>query len=173
MKIKNVFYVLILFFSANVFAQVQVKVGIVDSEVILAQLPDYKTAQDKLNEIIKGWQAVLDSLTTDYQMRLESYRKQESMMTEDNKLKAQQDLIKMEQDILGYRQKRFGQQGDIVTKQEELLAPIKKKIINMIEKVAKEEKITLVLDKAGDVVVLFSDPSFDITFKVLDRLKRG
>jgi len=167
-KIKNVFYVLILFFSANVFAQVQVKVGIVDSEVILAQLPDYKTAQDKLNEIIKGWQAVLDSLTTDFQMRLESYRKQESMMTEDNKLKAQQDLIKMEQDIRDYRQKR-----DIVTKQEELLAPIKKKIINMIEKVAKEEKITLVLDKAGDVVVLFSDPSFDITFKVLDRLKRG
>ncbi|MBM4175116.1 MAG: OmpH family outer membrane protein [Ignavibacteria bacterium] len=165
---KNVFYVLILFFSANVFAQVQVKVGIVDSEVILAQLPDYKTAQDKLNEIIKGWQAVLDSLTTDFQMRLESYRKQESMMTEDNKLKAQQDLIKMEQDIRDYRQKR-----DIVTKQEELLAPIKKKIINMIEKVAKEEKITLVLDKAGDVVVLFSDPSFDITFKVLDRLKRG
>jgi len=172
-KIKNVFYVLILFFSANVFAQVQVKVGIVDSEVILAQLPDYKTAQDKLNETIKSWQVVLDSLTTDYQMRLESYRKQESMMTEDNKLKAQQELIKMEQDILGYRQKRFGQQGDIVTKQEELLAPIKKKIINMIEKVAKEEKITLVLDKAGDVVVLFSDPSFDITFKVLDRLKRG
>jgi len=172
-KIKNVFFVLILFFTANVFAQVPVKVGIVDSEVILSQLPDYKTAQDKLNEIVKGWQSILDSLTTDYQMRLESYRKQEAMMTEDNKMKAQQELIKMEQDILGYRQKRFGQQGDIVLKQEELLAPIKKKIINMIEKVAKEEKITLVLDKAGDVVVLFSDPSFDITFKVLDRLKRG
>lgn len=173
MKIKNVLFVLILFFTANVFAQVQVKVGIVDSEVILAQLPDYKSAQEKLNEIVKGWQSVLDSLTTDYQMRLESYRKQEAMMTEDNKLKAQQELIKIEQDILGYRQKRFGQQGDIVTKQEELLAPIKKKIINMIEKIAKEEKITLVLDKAGDVVVLFSDPSYDITFKVLDRLKRG
>lgn len=173
MKIKNLFFLLILFFTANVFAQVPVKVGIVDSEVILSQLPDYKTAQDKLNEIVKGWQSVLDSLTTDYQMRLESYRKQEAMMTEDNKMKAQQELIKMEQDILGYRQKRFGQQGDIVTKQEELLAPIKKKIINMIEKIAKEEKITLVLDKAGDVVVLFSDPSYDITFKVLDRLKRG
>jgi outer membrane protein len=172
-KIKNVFFVLILLFTENVFAQVQMKVGIVDSEVILAQLPDYKTAQDKLNEIVKGWQSVLDSLTTDYQMKLESYRKQEAMMTEDNKLKAQQELIKMEQDILGYRQKRFGQQGDIVAKQEELLAPIKKKIITMIEKVAKEEKITLVLDKAGDVVVLYSDPTFDITFKVLDRLKRG
>jgi len=172
-KIKNLFFVLIIFFTANVFAQVPVKVGIVDSEVILAALPDYKTAQEKLNEIIKGWQSVLDSLTTDYQMRLESYRKQEAMMTEDNKMKAQQELIKMEQDILGYRQKRFGQQGDNVIKQEELLAPIKKKIINMIEKVAKEEKITLVLDKAGDVVVLFSDPSYDITFKVLDRLKRG
>lgn len=173
MKIKNLFFVLILFFTANAFAQVPIKVGIVDSEVILSQLPDYKTAQDKLNEIVKGWQSILDSLTTDYQMRLESYRKQEAMMTEDNKMKAQQELIKMEQDILGYRQKRFGQQGDIVTKQEELLAPIKKKIINMIEKIAKEEKITLVLDKAGDVVVLFSDPSYDITFKVLDRLKRG
>ncbi|MBU2471615.1 MAG: OmpH family outer membrane protein [Bacteroidetes bacterium] len=173
MKIKNVFFVLILFFTANVFAQVPVKVGVVDSEVIFAQLPDSKAAQDKLKEIAKGWQSVYDSLATDLQMRAESYRKQVAMMTEDNKLKAEQELFKMDQDLRGYQQKRFGQQGDYFAKQEELLAPIRKKVITMIEKVAKEEKITLVLDKAGDVVVLFSDPSYDITFKVLDRLKRG
>jgi len=172
-KIKNVFFVLILFFTANVFAQVPVKVGVVDSEVIFAQLPDSKAAQDKLKEIAKGWQSVYDSLATDLQMRAESYRKQVAMMTEDNKLKAEQELFKMDQDLRGYQQKRFGQQGDYFAKQEELLAPIRKKVITMIEKVAKEEKITLVLDKAGDVVVLFSDPSYDITFKVLDRLKRG
>lgn len=171
MKIRSIILSLFLFFSANVFAQV--KVGIVDSEIILSQLPEYKTAQDKLNEIVKGWQTVVDSMTQDYQQKLDSYRKQEAMMPEDKKLSAQQDLIKLEQDIISYRQKKFGQQGDIVAKQEELLAPIKKKIINTIEKVAKEEKIGLVLDKAGDVVVLYSDQSYDITFKVLDRLKRG
>ncbi len=171
MKIRSIISSLFLFFSANVFAQV--KVGIVDSEIILSQLPEYKTAQDKLNEIVKGWQTVVDSMTQDYQQKLDSYRKQEAMMPEDKKLSSQQDLIKLEQDIISYRQKKFGQQGDIVAKQEELLAPIKKKIINTIEKVAKEEKIGLVLDKAGDVVVLYSDQSYDITFKVLDRLKRG
>lgn len=165
---------LIFFLSAVIYAQQsQVKIGVVDSEIILAQLPEYKQAQDKLNEIVKKWQSELDSLTMDYQERLDSYRKQEAMMTEEVKLKEQQELMKLEQEIYTYRQRKFGQQGDFAMEQEKLLTPIKQNIIKAIEKVAKEEKVTLVLDKAGDVVVLYSDPSYDLTFKVLDQLRRG
>ncbi|MCX8009746.1 MAG: OmpH family outer membrane protein, partial [Ignavibacteria bacterium] len=154
MKVKNIFLALILF-STTLFAQ-SVRIGVVDSETILSQLPEYQNAQTKLNEIIKSWQDVLDSLTQSYQSKIESYRKQEALMPEEKKLSAQQELVKLEQDILAFRQKKFGQQGELNAKQEELLAPIKKKIINVIEKVAKEEKLNMVLDKAGDVVVLYA-----------------
>lgn len=176
LKVKSIklTLTLIIFLSVAIYAQqTPVKVGVVDSEIILAQLPEYKQAQDKLNEIVRKWQSELDSLTMDYQERLDNYRKQEAMMTEEVKLKEQQELMKLEQEIYTYRQRKFGQQGDFAMEQERLLTPIKQNIIKAIEKVAKEEKVTLVLDKAGDVVVLYSDPSYDLTFKVLDQLRRG
>ncbi|MCX8057567.1 MAG: OmpH family outer membrane protein [Ignavibacteria bacterium] len=174
MKAINLILSLIIFLSITLYAQQpQLKVGVVDSEIILSQLPEYKKAQDQLNEIVKKWQAELDSLSMEYQERLENYRKQEAMMTDDVKLKEQQEIMKLEQEIYTFRQRKFGQQGDFAMEQEKLLSPIKQNIIKAIEKVAKEEKVTLVLDKAGEVVVLYSDPSYDLTFKVLDQLRRG
>jgi outer membrane protein len=174
--VKTVKIILSLFFFVSTMMwaqQPQVKIGVVDSEIILSQLPDYKKAQDQLNEIVKKWQNELDSLSMQYQERLDNYRKQESLMSEDVKLKEQQEIMKLEQEIYNFRQRKFGQQGEFSQKQDELLTPIKQNIIKAIEKVAKEEKVTLVLDKAGDVVVLYSDPSYDLTFKVLDQLRRG
>ncbi len=175
MNSLKLIFSLIFVLVVSVFAQqtTTLKVGVVDSEVILSQLPEYKNAQEQLNEVVKKWQSELDSLTLDYQEKLDSYRKQEAMMTEDVKLKEQQELMKLEQEIYNYRQRKFGQQGELTQVQEQLLNPIKQNIIKAIEKVAKEEKVTLVLDKAGDVVVLYSDPSYDLTFKVLDQLRRG
>lgn len=63
--------------------------------------------------------------------------------------------------------------GEIYKKQEELFSPIKAKIYAAIEKVAKEESMQFVFDKSGDIILLYADSAFDITFKVLDRLRRG
>jgi len=173
--VKAVKVILSLLFASTIMwaQQPQVRIGVVDSEIILSQLPDYKKAQDQLNEIVKKWQSDLDSLSMEYQERIENYRKQEALMSDEVKLKEQQEIMKLEQEIYNFRQRKFGQQGEFAQKQEELLSPIKQNIIKAIEKVAKEEKVTLVLDKAGDVVVLYADPSYDLTFKVLDQLRRG
>jgi outer membrane protein len=80
----------------------------------------------------------------------------------------------MEQDIMDFRKTKFTQgTGEIFKKQEELFAPIKTKIYAAIEKVSKEENMQFVFDKSGDIILLYADASFDITYKVLDRLKRG
>lgn len=176
LKVKaiNLILPLIILSASILFAQTpQVKIGVVDSEIILSQLPDYKRAQDQLNEIVKKWQDELDSLSMEYQIKIDNYRKQEALMSDEVKMREQQEIMKLEQEIYTFRQRKFGQQGDFTQKQEELLAPIKQNIIKAIEKVAKEEKVTIVLDKAGEVVVLYSDPSYDLTFKVLDQLRRG
>lgn len=172
---KTVKVILTLLFASTIIwaQQPQVRIGVVDSEKILSQLPDYKKAQDQLNEMLKKLQKELDSLSFQYQERIENYRKQEALMSDEVKLKEQQEIMKLEQEIYDFRQKKFGQQGELAQKQDELLSPIKQNIIKAIEKVAKEEKVTIVFDKAGDVVVLYADPSYDLTFKVLDQLTRG
>ena len=170
-------YILVLAFlvlSFTSFGQTQLKIGYVDSEVILTQFSESIKAQGDLDAITNKWSAKLDSMTLAYQQSISDYQKQAETMTDAKKTEAQQKIVKMEQDIMDFRKAKFTQgSGEVYKKQEELFAPIKAKIYAAIEKIAKEENMQFVFDKSGDILLLYADSAFDITFKVLDRLKRG
>lgn len=170
-------YVLVLAFlilSISSFAQSALKIGYVDSEVILTQFSESIKAQGDLDALTNRWSAQLDSMTLAYQQSIADYQKQVETMNDAKKTEAQQKIVKMEQDIMEFRKAKFTQgSGEIYKKQEELFKPIKTKIYAAIEKVSKEENMQFVFDKSGDIILLYADSSFDITFKVLDRLKRG
>jgi len=163
-------YILVLAFLVlgfNSYAQSPLKIGYVDSEVILTQFSESIKAQGDLDALTNKWSAQLDSMTLAYQKQVET-------MNEAKKTEAQQKIVKMEQEIMEFRKVKFTQgSGEIYKKQEELFSPIKAKIYAAIEKVSKEENMQFVFDKSGDIILLYADSSFDITFKVLDRLKRG
>jgi outer membrane protein len=170
-------YILVLVFLVlgfTSFAQSSLKIGYVDSEVILTQFSESIKAQGDLDALTNRWSAQLDSMTLGYQQSIADYQKQVETMKEPQKLEAQQKIVKMEQDIMEFRKAKFTQgTGEIYKKQEELFSPIKAKIYAAIEKVSKEENMQFVFDKSGDIILLYADSAFDITFKVLDRLKRG
>lgn len=167
-----VFALIIL--SSLSYSQSQLKLGYVDSEVILTQFSEAIKAQGDLDALTNKFSAQLDSMTLVYQQSIADYQKQAETMTDAKKTEFQQKIVKMEQDLVDFRRAKFTQgTGEIYKKQEELFAPIKTKIYAAIEKVAKEEAMQFVFDKSGDIILLYADSAFDITFKVLDRLKRG
>lgn len=170
-------YILILsliIFSISAFAQSSLKIGYVDSETILTQYPESIKAQGDLDALTNKWSAQVDSMTLAYQQAIADYQKQQETMPEDKKLQAQQRIVGMEQQILEFRRQKFQQgTGEIFREQERIFAPVKTKIYDAIEKVAKEENMQFVFDKSGDILLLYADSAFDITFKVLDKLKRG
>ena len=173
---KKYLFAAILLLGANiVFAQdAPLKIGFVDSQVILTQLPEAIKAQGDLDALTNKWSAQLDSMTQSYQEIGASYQKQANTMTEEKKLAAQKELVDKEQQILNFRKEKFAQQtGEIYRKQEEIFGPVKTKIYGAIEKVAKDESMKFVFDKSGDIILLYADPNYDITYKVLDKLKRG
>ena len=154
-------------------AQTQ-KIGYVDSQVILNQLPAAIKAQGDLDALTNKWTAHLDTLTADYQKALADYQKNQNTMTDEKKLAAQQKLVQQEQEIMNYRKEKFAQgTGEIYKKQDEIFGPVKDKIYKAIQKVAKKEGMKFVFDKAGDVVLLYADAEYDLTYKVLDLLKTG
>lgn len=160
--------------SSSVFAQTPLKIGYVDSEVILTQFSEAIKAQGDLDALTSKWSAQLDSMTLKYQQSIADYQKQAETMKDAQKLEAQQKIVKMEQDIMDFRRAKFTQgTGEIFKRQEEVFAPVKSKIYDAIQKIAKEEGMQFVFDKSGDIILLYADSSFDVTFKVLDRLKRG
>lgn len=160
--------------ATAVFAQAPLKVGYVDSEVILQQYPESIKAQGELEAIVKTWRAQIDSLQQDLQQDYADYQKKASMMKEAQKADAQQKLIQKQQAAEEFNKQKFDRQnGEIVQKQDQIMKPVKEKIFKAIEGVAKEEGMSFVFDKTGEILLLYADSSFDITFKVLDKLKRG
>lgn len=171
---KRYFIFLILISAVTVFAQTPQKTGYVDSQIILTQLPEAIKAQSDLDALTSKWSTQLDSMQTALQQQYADVQKQLATMTEDQKQLKQKELIEKEQLIYKFRDQKFGQQnGEIYQKQETIFAPVKEKIYAAIEKVAKEEGMQFVFDKSGDILLLYADEAFDITFKVLDSLKRG
>ena len=80
----------------------------------------------------------------------------------------------MQQDIEAFQQEKFGQpNGEYFIRQEQLISPIREKIMNAIEVIKNEEGYHFVFDKSNDLFLLYADPKFDITYRVLDKLKRG
>ena len=164
----------ILLVSTSLFAQNSQKIGFVDTQIILAQLPAAIKAQSDLDAIIAKWTKSRDSLTTILQADYADFQKQQATMTPDMQRQAQQSLVQQQQQIQEFEQQKFGQpNGEIYQKQEELLSPVRQKIYTAIDDVAKDEDMQFIFDKAGDVILLFADAQYDLTYKVLDKLKRG
>lgn len=174
MKRKLFFVAVILVITGNlIFAQGE-KIGFVDSQIILTQYPPAIKAQGDLDALTNLWSAHLDSMTLSYQQLLTDYQKQASTMPEDQQLAAQKNIVGLEQKIVDFRRVKFSQQeGEIFKKQEELFTPVKTSIYKAIEVVAKGEGMKFIFDKSGDILLLYADSAFDITYKVLDNLKRG
>lgn len=160
-----------LVFTTALFAQQSTqKIGYVNSETIIKELPEAKDSQTKLESILKGWQEEIEKRGAALQTKYEEYQKQSNMLNESAKQAKQKELVEEEQKLNQYRQEK---QQELKVQQEKIMKPIQEKVFKAIEKVAKEQKLAFVLDRATEVPVLYADPQYDYTFKVLDMLKRG
>lgn len=160
-----------LVFTTALFAQQSTqKIGYVNSETIIKELPEAKDSQAKLESILKGWQEEIEKRGAALQTKYEEYQKQSNMLNESAKQAKQKELVEEEQKLNQYRQEK---QQELKVQQEKIMKPIQEKVFKAIATVAKEQKLAFVLDRATEVPVLYADPQYDYTFKVLDMLKRG
>lgn len=177
-RVKRYFLIFALFiFAASTFAQTPatIKLGFVDSEIILKQLPEAIKAQGDLDALIQKWNAQLDSMGQSFQEAYANYQKQAATMKEAQKNDIQQKLVAQQQMVEEFRRSKFATgTGEVYQKQEELLKPVKEKVLKTIETVAKEEGMQFVFDKTEQAaILLYADSAYEITYKVLDKLKRG
>jgi outer membrane protein len=163
----------LVFGSGILVAQTQ-KIGYVNSAKIFQELPEAQAAQRRIDGLTKPIQDSLDAMIRDYQGRIEEYQKKESMMTDAAKRQEQQRIGELERKITEYRQEKAGPEGQLARETQKLLEPIREKIKAAIAAVAREQKYQFIFDRTESVqILLYGDPQHDLTYTVIDRLKRG
>lgn len=164
---KIVFVLMAIGISGLSIAQ---KFAYVDTEYILKSIPTYESAQEQLNIMSTDWQAEIETQYAEIQKLYKEFQAEKVLLTEDMKQQREEEIIQKERIVKDLQKKYFGPEGDLFRKRKELVEPIQNDIFNAIKEIATEGNFALIFDAAGGANFLYSDPKYDKSDQVLEKL---
>ena len=163
--------VVFLVFLCMTQASAQMKIAYFNSEAIMKQLPDAQDAQKQLDQLVADWQQELNKMQDDWKKKFDEYDKRKLIMTEQRRAEAERELRDMDQKIVDYRTLKFGQNGELFNKQNELMKPVQDRVFKAVQTVALEDGYDYVFDKSGDILLMYANEKYDLTQKIFAKLK--
>ena len=158
-------------FLSSLTGFAQQKIGWIDTQEIMKNLPEAVEAQGKLNSLVAQWQAEISKMQGDFQQEADDYQRRRLILPEQARIQEEQKLSDMQKKIMDLRNQRFGPNGDLSQQQNAIMQPVQEKIMKAIQDVAKEGDYDYIFDKSGQVLLMYSNPKYDLTQQVLDKLK--
>ena len=141
--------------------------AIIDSKYILEKLTDYKDAQKKLDQFSEQWQQEIDQKQALVDKMIKDYDAEQVMLSDELKKKREDELYNKEKELRDLQKKRFGFEGDLFKKRQELIKPIQDKVYNAVQKMAIDRQFEIVFDKSEGITIIFADPKLDRSDEVL------
>ena len=163
--------IVLLLLLCTITANAQMKIAYFNSDAIMKQLPDAQDAQKQLDQFVADWQQELNKLQDEWKKRFDEYDKRKLIMTEQRRADAERELREMDQKIVDFRTQKFGQNGELFNKQNELMKPVQDRVFKAVQDVAREDGYDYVFDKSGDILLMYANEKYDLTQKVFAKLK--
>lgn len=151
-------------------AAIAQKLGYVDTEYILNQIPEYKAARAELDKSSGDWQKEIEAKYAEIDKLYKAYQAEQILLTDDLRKKRENEIINREKEAKDLQKQRFGVDGDLFKKRMELVKPIQDKVYNAIKTVAEKAGIGMIFDKASDMMMLYANPKYDKSDDVLSFL---
>jgi outer membrane protein len=162
---------------AFLFAAILLAIGVnaqkfayVDSEYILQNIPEYNDALAQIDEFAAQWQQELEAKFAAIDKMYKDYQAEAVLLPEEMKRKREDEIMKAEKAAKDLQKQRFGKDGDLFKKRQELVKPIQDKIYTAIEKIAQAKNYAMIFDKAGNVTMMYADAKYDISDEVLEEM---
>jgi outer membrane protein len=149
----------------------QSKIGHINSEAIMQALPEAQDAQKSLDALVAQWEGDLQKMQDDWKKKFDEYEKKKLILTEQARADQERQLRELDASISELRNRKFGQNGELFQKQNEVMKPIQNKLFQVLEEMAKDDGYDYILDKSGDILLLYANTKNDLTQKALERMR--
>ena len=166
---KKLILIAAIIFAFGFGASAQ-KFAYVNTEYILSNIPEYADAQTQLDDLSIQWQKEIEVKFAEIDKMYKDFQNEAVLLPQDMKKKREDDIIKKEKEAKDLQKKRFGSDGDLFKKRQELVKPIQEKVYNAIEEISNTENYAVVFDKANSATLIFTNAKYDISEEVLDKL---
>ncbi len=148
----------------------QTKIAYINSATVMEQLSEAQDAQKQIDALSQQWQADLNQMANDMQAKVEDYDKRKLIMSDKRRAEVEKDLQDLDKKIVDFRNQKFGTNGELFSKQNELMKPIQEKIFKAVKDVADEEGYDYVVDRSSSTLLLYANNKHDLTQKIIQKL---
>jgi outer membrane protein len=152
-------------------AAAQSKIGYINTETIMQTLPEAIDAQKSIDALVASWETELQKMQADWKRKFDDYDKRKLILTDQVRAEQEKQLRDLDAGIADFRNKKFGQNGELFQKQNDVMKPIQNKIFKVLEDIAREDGYDFVLDKSGQILLLYANEKLDLTQKVIQRMQ--
>ena len=166
---KKIFLLILLAGTAFASSQAQ-RFAYVDTEYILDMLPEYRSAQKQLEQLSSDWEKEIEKKQTAIDKMYRDFTAEQVLLTEDLRKKREQEIKDKEKDLKDYRNLKFGYEGELFKKRQELIKPIQDKVFDAVQKVAKQGALDFIFAKGGEMIMLYTNAKYDKSDEVLTEL---
>ncbi len=159
-----------LFMCAATYAQ---KIAYVDMDYILGKMPQYAEAQKQLDKVADGWQKEVEAKMKDVDDMYKQFQAEQVLMTDPMKQQKIKDIEAKEKEVKEFQKAKFGPNGELFKKREELIKPIQDKIYNEIQKFALAKGYDFIFDRSGGTTMLYAGDRLNKSDDILGALGIG
>ncbi|MBS7564573.1 OmpH family outer membrane protein [Mucilaginibacter sp. Bleaf8] len=142
----------------------------VDSDYILKHIPEYASSQKQLGALSTQFQKEVDGRFQEIDRLYKAYQADQVLMTGDMKKRREAEIVGKEKDAKDFQRSKFGPDGDLARRSNELMKPIQDRVAKAVQAVAEDENLDMVFDKNSEVMMLYANPRYNKSDAVVTRL---
>jgi Skp family chaperone for outer membrane proteins len=174
MKKLFLFLIPVVFLTNMLQAQGRgIKIGYIDMEYILQNVPDYAQAKNELEQKAQKWKQEIETKKNDLTKLKDALKTERVLLTKELIEEREEEIAFQEKELIDYQQKRFGPTGDLITQKAVLVKPIQDQVFNAAQDIAEAKKYDFIFDKSSDLTILFAAKRYDISDQVVRTLTRS
>ncbi|MDC7998764.1 OmpH family outer membrane protein [Gilvibacter sediminis] len=173
MRLKLILLVSALMIGSLSYAQRGARIGYIDMEYILENVPEYQEASLQLDNKVQQWKKDIEKRLAEVDQMKVDLSNERVLLTKEL-IEEREEEIQLKQDeVLDYQQKRFGPNGDLAIQRRQLVQPVQDQVFNIVQEIAQAKKYDFIFDKSADIVMLFAAERNDISDQVVRAINRA
>lgn len=154
-------------------AQRGARIGYIDMEYILENVPEYQEAKNQLSSKVSKWKRDLDKMNQEIEQLKLNLSNERILLTKELIEEQEEEIKILEDEMIAYQQNRFGPGGDLDVQRRQLVQPIQDQVFNLVQELAEAKKYDFIFDKSADVVMLFAAKRNDVSDQILRSINRA
>lgn len=166
---KKLLIIPALFLMLSFTAQAQ-RFAVVDVNAILSEMNDYKTAQNELDKIAETWRQDISQQMDEIKSMYNKYQAEQVLLSDDMKRQREEAIMAKEESVRKLQREKFGPDGALFAKRQELVAPIQEKVSSAIREFADQRGYDIIFDKSSATGILYNSDTYDKTEELKKKL---